>query len=283
MTERNHKAQGQARGRDDSGTARRDFLKTSVAAVAGGTLAGATLPAAANTTPGALRATGFRAGEALGARVDAARRQYEATLALPRQRVNGDDRRYADNHYYASFTKALPHNAFGEVEPDAYQALLRAQRSGASDDFDAVPLDPTASRKLANPQGAYRFIFAGLDGHATRMRPAPRFRSARAAAEMGEVYWQALTRDVPFNAYATDGAIAEAVDDLNSRFSYTIGPTDNGTITPATLFRGPTPGDLTGPYLSQFLWLDVPYGPSTITQRYERPLAAVDFMVDEDN
>ena len=32
---------------------------------------------------------------------------------------------------------------------------------------------------------------------------------------MGEVYWQALTRDVPFAEYGKDPVIADAVDDLN--------------------------------------------------------------------
>ena len=33
------------------------------------------------------------------------------------------------------------------------------------------------------------------------------------------------------------------------------------TVTPQTAFRGETPGDLIGPYLSQFLWLDILWFP----------------------
>ncbi|MEM7432250.1 MAG: vanadium-dependent haloperoxidase [Pseudomonadota bacterium] len=160
---------------------------------------------------------------------------------------------------------------------------MRAAKTGKARHFEAIPLDGTASRRLANPQGAYRFVHGGLDGHATRMRPAPTFRSAEAAAEMGEVYWQGLTRDVPFNHYETDIRIANAVDDLNYGFSETVGPKMSGFVNPMTLFRGPTDGDLTGPYVSQFLWHDIPYGPSVINQRYERPVSHLEFMVDEVN
>ena len=215
-------------------------------------------------------------------RVDAAARQLARTRKLPWQRSNRDDRRYADDGFYASFTKTLPSNRFGEVKPRTYRRLRRALRSGAAADFDRLLLDPSATRKLANPRGAFRHVLAGLDGHGTRMRPAPAFRSAETAAEVGEVYWLALTRDVPFNRYGSDERIGQAIADLNA-FSETVGPKENGEVNAGTLFRGATPGDLTGPYISQFLWQKVPYGPSVIEQRYDLPLAGQDFMTNAAN
>jgi membrane-associated phospholipid phosphatase len=44
------------------------------------------------------------------------------------------------------------------------------------------------------------------------------------------------------------------------------------------LFRGNTPGDLNGPYVSQFLWQDVPYGANRLTQRIRTVVQAVDYM-----
>ena len=71
--------------------------------------------------------------------------------------------------------------------------------------------------------------------------------------------WLALTRDVPFRDYDTDALVAAAVADINA-FTEPL-TSDAGTKwTPATVFRGETSGDLVGPYLSQFLWLDIPYG-----------------------
>ncbi len=142
-----------------------------------------------------------RAKQAYQLRVNAAEQHYEKTLALPIQENNGDDKRYRHDNFYASFTKTMEHNQFGEVNPSAYKALVKATRTGRDKHFEAIPLDANADRTLANPQGAFRNILSGLDGHATRMRPAPTFRSAESAGEMGELYWQTMTRDVPFNQY----------------------------------------------------------------------------------
>lgn len=221
-----------------------------------------------------------RVKSALNFRIEAAQTLAHYSLQLPPQLNNGDEPRYADDAYYASFTKTLPHNRFGEVETSAFEKLQKATQSGLPADFAQIPLAPNAGRQLTNPQGAYRYILAGLDGHATRIRPAPTFRSAETTAEMGEVYWLALTRDVPFSDYANNNLIHEAIADLN-QLSATVGPKNNGRITTDTIFRGSTPGDLIGPYVSQFLWKDIPYGLSTIEQRYAKPVAK-NFMTTED-
>lgn len=51
-------------------------------------------------------------------------------------------------------------------------------------------------------------------------------------------------------------------------------------MTPGMLFRGDTAGDLIGPYLSQCLWLDIPYGIKTIDQRYRFPNRGQSFLTD---
>jgi len=55
------------------------------------------------------------------------------------------------------------------------------------------------------------------------------------------------------------------------------GPKVNGQVTPDVIFRGPTPGDLTGPYLSQFMLKPVPMGASTLTQLYRTAIAGDDY------
>lgn len=218
-----------------------------------------------------------RALNAADIKKNLASEQYFETLALPPQEHNNDEQRYADAGHYASFFKTLPQNNFGEVDRAAFTALQQAMHSGSGADMSAIPLDTSAQRKLTNPQGAFRYDAAGLDSHATRMPPAPSFRSAIAAAEMGEVYWQALSRDVPFIDYDSNATIALAVADLNN-FSSTVGPKTNGLVTNQNLFRGETAGDVIGPYISQFLLQDVPYGSGTITQRYNVGLANTNFM-----
>ncbi|MEO0436929.1 MAG: vanadium-dependent haloperoxidase [Pseudomonadota bacterium] len=222
-----------------------------------------------------------RAGAALRIREEAAQQHYDETLALASQQSNGDEQRYEGESFYASFSKTLPSNDFGEVDPRAFESLRAAMRSGGKDDLESIPLDSTAGRNLTNPQGAFKFELAGLDSHGTRILPSWQFRSAELAGQIGEVYWQALTRDVPFMAYEDHRAIAAAARDLNS-FTATPGARSNGPTSPANIFRGETPGDLIGPYISQFLWQDFNFGSQDVVQRFEVPLP-FDFMTDESN
>jgi membrane-associated phospholipid phosphatase len=274
---------------------RRQVLKAGVAsgfALSGGALGvgAGTMgagPAAADdfdpldTDPSAGPTLGARrADAAYRVREQAALQHLEKTLELGTQFDNDDEARYAAEHYYASFTKTLPCDARGEVDPAAFEQLQRAMRSGAKADFDAIPSDPFASFKLMNPQGAFKYELGGLDGHATRIDPAHPFRSAALAGEAVEVYWQALTRDVPFQRYQSDPLIAAAVEDLN-RLSVPPGVLEQGRVTWRTIFRGETPGDLLGPYLSQFLLMPFDYGPQEVRQRYLVPRGP-DYMTDVD-
>ncbi len=203
-----------------------------------------------------------RADAAYALRVAAAR--YEHARPLPPHPTNGDEERYAATRI-ASFSKGLPHNERGEVDAAAYSALLAALDSGQPAAFEAIPLGGKA--KLANPQAAYAFLLEGPDPQCLATDPPPAFDSAQEAGEMVEMYWQALARDVPFARYDADPLIATAAADL-SRLSDFRGPKAGGSVTPATVFRGGVPGDLTGPYLSQFFWLPVPYGPLKMAQQY---------------
>src|SRR5215467_14361892 len=185
---------------------------------------------------------------------------------------NGDEEAYANR--IANYSKGLPHNDLGEVDLNAYNAYLEALNSGKSADFEAIPLG--GASKLSNPQAAYCYALEGADAAALASPPAPAFSSAQAAGEMVEDCWQALTRDIPFSQYGTDPTIAQAVQDLNNLSDYR-GPKVNGQVTPDVIFRGSTPGDLTGPYLSQFMLKPVPMGATTLTQLYRTAIAGDDY------
>ena len=98
---------------------------------------------------------------------------------------------------------------------------------------------------------------------------------------MVELYWQALARDVLFAEYEAHPSIAQACDDL-SRLADFHGPRRQGRVTPATLFRGTTPGDHSGPYLSQFLWKEIPYLPVKVEQRGRTAAPGVDYLTGAD-
>lgn len=211
-------------------------------------------------------------------RVAASRVRIQATQNYRRdrllnQRTNGDEGEFSDLR--GSYSKALPHNALGEVDPTDYQTLLTGLETGQQSAIEQVPLG--GARRLANPLGSYKFEMTGTDSHQTWMRPAPKFLGKETAAEMGELYWKALCRDIPFDSYATSPLIAEAVSDLNA-FSETVGPKMNGQVTVETIFRGETAGDLVGPYINQFLFKDVPYGNGRIIQKYDTPAPGDNFM-----
>ena len=121
---------------------------------------------------------------------------------------------------------------------------------------------------LVNPQAGLAFDVEGIDSHELVIPPPPSFSSKEIISEIAENYWMALTRNCPFTSYATDPMIQTASDDLTTYEDFK-GPRDPVTnkVTPATLFRGSTPGDLVGPYVSQFLLRPVPFGAYQFHQR----------------
>lgn len=186
---------------------------------------------------------------------------------------NGDDDRYASK--IGSYTKALPHNQLGEVDLTAYATLVKARESLNPADFEAIHLG--LGRKLTSPQAGLAMDLEGPDSHHIALPAAPRFDSAEAAGEAAELYWMALARDVHFSDYATDPLISRAAQDL-SRMSDFRGPKAGGQVTPATLFRGTTPGDLAGPWLSQFLTLDFAFGANSVSQKIRTLASGVNYM-----
>ncbi len=243
--------------------------------MAGGSAVAASLLAAspAEAAIVAPRTMAQRRAEAYDRRVDAAKHNRDVWKSLPAQATNTDES-YADRR--GSFHKYMPHNATGEVNQGAYNLYLAALASGDPEDFEAIPRDPAAVRRFVCPQASLSYLNVGLDPHFGRIAAPPTFASFETAAEMGELYWAALTRDVPFSQFSSHALVGQAISDLNG-FTSPVGPKAGGVITAGTFLRGMTPGDLVGPYLSQFLWLPVPYASYSIEQLGSVPIAA-DFM-----
>jgi hypothetical protein len=173
---------------------------------------------------------------------------------------NGDENSLPNR--IACFSKGLPQNRYGEVEPAAYDALLSAMNSGKFSDFERIPR--AGGRKLSNPQSAFTFHLEGGDPQTFEIPAAPSIASQETTAENDELYWQALCRDVPFSKYNESPIVQQAAKHLGTTTSH--------------IFRGPTPGDLSGPYISQFLLKPIPYGAGHIDQKYNVPVAGSDFM-----
>jgi hypothetical protein len=175
-----------------------------------------------------------------------------------------------------SFTKAMPHADDGLVSREAYAIYLETLKVGPAADFELVPL--SGRFRLANPQAAYACINEGMDPKDFATPQPPVFASAELAAEAVELYWHALLRDVPFCDYQNSPLVADACREL-SRLKGFSGPRTAGEITARELFRGSSAGNLTGPYLSQFLIREIPFGATRVPQKYKVPVAGDDHLV----
>jgi hypothetical protein len=196
-----------------------------------------------------------------------------------KQVSNGDERRYRKDHYFASYTKGLPHNEQGLVDDAAYKSLLHALKTQKPRDFDKIKMAPTAVRKLVNPQAGFGMDLEGLDTFAMTMPPPPRFASAELAAEYVENVWMALLRDVPFAEYTdANPLVVAACQDLSALVDFHGAKNEEGQVTPETLFRTDIPGVVGGPYLSQFFFYKCPFGAGEIEQKVTVAIPNVDFM-----
>ena len=213
--------------------------------------------------------------------------------------------------YIGNFTKCLPHDADGFlIDPVDYDNWVRAIDSGDPRDFRRLrigpgpfaadgdfqytdPLDPNSPPihvwthnypagqepgvRAWESQGAgSTYDLEGPDAQAVTMPPCPSLDSQELIAEMAEVYWMAVCRDIAFNAWAGNASISAARESLKrlwwfraDRSDRLDGVTDRlpsslarrrilsedgvAPVPFAQLFRGVTPGEQLGPYISQFL------------------------------
>lgn len=189
-----------------------------------------------------------------------------------------------------SFHKTLPHDKYGEVEKAAFKQFVKATRNHAK--FGSVPEGPfkppaTRTAPFVNPQAGLAKDRLTNDPSTYDMPPAPTVLSATAAAEMTELYWMALLRDVSFDAFETESRVKKAADEINQRFGQVVkdlghpanlqtgidvpGKAGNlDPITPRNVFRLGLPGEEAGPLVSQFFVRRINFGTQTIDQK-QRP------------
>jgi hypothetical protein len=103
-----------------------------------------------------------RAAQAFQTRMQAA--QIERNLPNPDHPTNGDEQRYANR--IGNYSKGLPHNDLGEVDPSSYHAFLGALATAETSDFERLVMgcpDPARQRKLVNPLSGEAFDLEGAD------------------------------------------------------------------------------------------------------------------------
>ncbi len=252
---------------------RRSFLGRSIGAVASVSgLVGTGLTGALLATSKKLSASELPMAQNLASFIQSAleHRIRRASINLARHvppAVKNNDETLAG--FIGSYSKGLPHNDLGEVDAAAFQTFVHAVNNGSNEAYAAIPMGGTA--KQISPQASTAFQMEGQTSRNLRIAPPPAFDSEQRAAEMNEVYWMSLLRDVPFSQYPSNTIAANAITDLRRYNLF-------ATVDSQTLFRGVTTGEKIGPYLSQFLWKTVPFGMTSIPQKYQAGRASEDFM-----
>lgn len=217
-----------------------------------------------------------RANACAKLRRDAAQEGLQSTPANLQHLSNNDETLYSNK--IASYSKGLPHNSQGIVDPDAFSQMVQALNSGNPTDFDNITLGGTT--KLTNPQSGLAFDMEGPDGHALVQPPAPAFASREQAAEISENYWMALLRDVNYSDYGANPIANAAAADLTLYGNDFKGGKVGGVVTTGTLFRGLTSGDRMGPYISQYFYQPCHYGANVIDQRIRTTLPGINYGTD---
>jgi hypothetical protein len=256
-------------------TSRRSFFRGL------GGLGGASLLAAASSAAQDKRSpiTGSQRQEtAYGLRASAASSQRRRPPAAAP--TNGDEALYPG--LIANFTKGFLHTQLGEIDrtQGSYQALLYALSTEKHSDFEKIPIGYV--RTMVNPESSFAYDMDGGDSHTFDMIPPPAFASAQAAADMVELYWQALARDVPFAQWDSSPVVQAAASELNKLSGY-AGPRDaSGQVTPDNLFRGTASGCRVGPYVSQYLLQTIYFGSTPREQMYRTGVVGADYLTSYD-
>lgn len=183
---------------------------------------------------------------------------------------NGDQESVAD--FAAMFTKTFGHDATTSA-PNAqgqlsYETLVKAVNNGKQATYDQIVRAYPNARLLVNPQSSAAWSLCGRDSSLVPFALPPTLDSRWAACEMAEVYLMAICRDVHFSDYGTglntdvdpvDGQSItnKAAAVLTAYGADYKGPTNGGVVDASVLFRGDAAGCLVGPYVSQFMWLDI--------------------------
>ncbi|WP_179946332.1 vanadium-dependent haloperoxidase [Candidatus Nitrosocosmicus hydrocola] len=213
---------------------------------------------------------------------------------IENNKSNGEENKYKDANgklnYIANFTKGLKHHEkshqdAGEVISEDYRDLRDAIQSEDPKELQDIILG--GQQKFVNPEAAFAFDLEGPDSHHLAIKPAPTLDSEELAGEMGELYWMALCRDIPFSTFSTDPLIQEAAADLDNNYGdFPVVPnTDGGEfkkkpVDPSTIFRGMTDGDFKGEYISQFLIQDIQWGSQVLKQVQNTLEPKVDYLTD---
>ena len=173
----------------------------------------------------------------------------------------------------AAFGKALAHDASGQLSAQTLGSFEAATASGKIVDWERLPVNHEI--RLVNPLAAYPWDKDPMAPDVIKLPPFPALESERLAEEALELYWMALLRDVPLWDYERSSLVRDAVAELRKTKL-------NTDVTASTLFRLGLPGESDGYWISQLLWMPIPYGAHNVWQGYRTAFKSSDFMTQWD-
>jgi hypothetical protein len=121
-------------------------------------------------------------------------------------------------------------------------------------------------------------MLVGAPQCALHVATPPSLHDDAGAADMVEVYAHALVRDVEFRNYEVNPDVLALLgntymNDPNVLTNLRNKPLlSTGVFTAKNIFRGISSDELIGPYISQLIYLDIPYGVGKMQQAYNVPL-----------
>ena len=169
----------------------------------------------------------------------------------------------------AAFGKTLAHDANGQLAASAMQRFEAATASGKIIDWELLPVNNEI--RLVNPLAAYPWDKDPMAADVMKCPAFPALDSVQLAEEALELYWMALLRDVPLWDYERSSLVRDAVAELRKTKL-------NANVTATTLFRLGLPGEADGYFVSQLLWMPIPYGAHNLWQGYKTAFKGSDFM-----
>ncbi len=159
---------------------------------------------------------------------------------------------------FSIYSKGLTHDENGYVDVCTFNKYYKALKKKAIAKLDCIPHNELKQCDT----GA---VWSYDDCRIPLCDILPKINTPEYATNLIEVYAMAHVRDVAFCDFETDTKITEAINCLNE-----LSETSNlPDLEPEFIFRGFGCGDETGPYISQFLYLDYMEGNSVKEQKYQ--------------
>lgn len=189
-------------------------------------------------------------------------------ICIPSSKVNNSLSR---ENPYALYSKGLPHNSIGFVDSGAYCKYAIALKNQKVDELNSVPKGGIL--KQLDPSAAFNDDVLDIVRHID-LGSVPRIDSDKYAANLIELYNMAVCRDIIFSEYPISPEILSGINSLSQLTEYN-GP----SLTNTTIFRGLSQGDVIGPYVSQFLYLDYQESGTSVINQKKTLYGPQNFMI----